>query len=94
MKKLISIAVLCMLMGCTQVIVSRKPILLVPSPPHSEFESEWQWSIDVKVNTLLKDIDFSELDVPNIINLTKYKGLSKDVKATTPYGIIETEATE
>ena len=43
----------------------------------------------VKVNTCLKDIDFDRLEYENIL-VEKYRAESKDVKAVTPYGIIET----
>ena len=45
---------------------------------------------ELKVNTFCKGIGFKQVQIGEIV-LSNYKGTSPDVKATTPYGIIETK---
>lgn len=75
------------LVGCAQVIIERKPMM---ASPDYESEPVLVYYTLVKVNTLLKDIDFERLDVPGIVGLTKYAGESPDVTVITPGGIVET----
>ena len=47
----------------------------------------------VKINTFLKSVDFDKV-IYKGFSLEKYKGESPDVKAITPYGIVETKGSE
>ena len=44
----------------------------------------------VKVNTLFKDVGFDELEYHDL-TLRKYQSDSDQIKAITPYGIVESE---
>ncbi len=44
----------------------------------------------IKVNTFFKDIEFDRLAYGELM-LEKYTGESKNIKAITPYGVVETE---
>jgi hypothetical protein len=48
-------------------------------------------NIQVKVNTFLKDIDFENLNIPGIVDLTKYTDETPEMTAITPVGAITTE---
>jgi len=46
--------------------------------------------VTIQVNTLLKDVKFDELKIKELVEMKRYTGESKNVKAITPYGVVET----
>ena len=47
--------------------------------------------VTVQVNTLLKDIEFDKLLIKELVEMERYTGKSKNIKAITPYGVVESE---
>lgn len=70
--KLIIISILCLCLSGCVQIIAHKD-------PNS---------INVKINTLLKDIEFDKLWYGDFA-MDRYVGESKDVKVITPYGVVE-----
>lgn len=75
-----AVSLFCVLLfsGCTQTVIER----------------DVDGCITVKVNTLLKDIEFDELWYRDVFGVRKYVGISPEIEVFTPYGTLKTKKPE